>query len=219
MARPKGVRNADFEEKRHALVTRLTDFALNNDAERLSLRQFAIAAEVTEPTLRHYFGDRTHMIIEILKEIGERGEVYMSLAAAPESQVVAALQSYYDLSGAGLQHGGFERAHLFGLLEGAADPELGEAYLRYLLEPSLKAVESKIGATPEFRDAPPEKVRTAALMVFAPLLLYALHQKTLGGRKLRPLALEHFLEHVRTLLAHGLSRQEPARPELVRPVD
>ena len=45
MPRPAGVRNHDFEAKKTALLDTLSEFALNDDLRRPSLRQFAIAAQ------------------------------------------------------------------------------------------------------------------------------------------------------------------------------
>lgn len=73
MPRPAGARNHDFDEKRAALLDALTDFALSADLRRPSLRQFAQAMNASEPTLRHYFGDRQGLIIEILENIGRKG--------------------------------------------------------------------------------------------------------------------------------------------------
>ena len=69
MPRPAGVRNHDFESKRTALLDTLTQFALEDNMQRPSLRQFAIAARASEPTLRHYFRDRQGLIIAILQYI------------------------------------------------------------------------------------------------------------------------------------------------------
>ena len=69
MSRPAGARNHDFCEKRTALLDTLTDFALAAALTRPSLRQIAIAANQSEPTLRHYFGDRQGLVLEIIENI------------------------------------------------------------------------------------------------------------------------------------------------------
>ena len=69
MPRPAGVRNHNFEAKRTALLETLTEFALQDDLRRPSLRQFALAAGASEPTLRHYFRDRQGVVIAILVRI------------------------------------------------------------------------------------------------------------------------------------------------------
>ncbi|MEO0786583.1 MAG: hypothetical protein AAFY10_12875, partial [Pseudomonadota bacterium] len=85
MPRPAGVRNRDFADKRASLLATLTDFALNSDLRRPSLRQFAIAAEASEPTLRHYFQDRQGVVVAILECIGERGQALWNMIATPAS--------------------------------------------------------------------------------------------------------------------------------------
>ncbi len=205
MARPRGVRNPDFDEKRAALVNALVDHALNTGLTRASLRQFAIAAGVSEPTLRHYFTDRTGVVLAVMEAIAERGDRFMRFAATPLDTYEDSLKSYADLSLAGVKHGGFERAHAFGLIEGVADPKLGEAYLRLLLEPSLAAIEAKITGFIDPEGAKPDEVRAAALMFFAPMLLGVLHQHVLGGREVRPLDMQKYFG----LLARGMAGAFP----------
>src|SRR6185312_2633328 len=62
LPRAKGVKNADYEAKRRELLDRMLPRFARLDLERPSLRQLAAAAEVTAPTLQHYFGDRTGVV-------------------------------------------------------------------------------------------------------------------------------------------------------------
>src|SRR5690348_12324286 len=66
LPRTKGVKNADYETKRRELLERMLPRFARLDLERPSLRQLAAAAEVTAPTLQHYFGDRTGVIAALL---------------------------------------------------------------------------------------------------------------------------------------------------------
>jgi AcrR family transcriptional regulator len=49
-------------------------FALSGEIQRPSLRQLALAAETSEPTLRHYFTDRKGLVIAMMVELGERAQ-------------------------------------------------------------------------------------------------------------------------------------------------
>jgi AcrR family transcriptional regulator len=186
MPRPAGARNHDFGEKRLALVDLLTDFALEADLRRPSFRQFAIAANASEPTLRHYFEDRQGVILAILENMGNRGKHIWSLIALPASSQVEAVEQYYRVADAGRRHDLFTRAHAFGLIEGIADEDAGRAYLRYLLEPNLQAIIEKLGATPDSPQTP-AALRAAAFAVLAPLLIMSIHQILLGGDKEAPI--------------------------------
>jgi AcrR family transcriptional regulator len=126
MPRPAGARNHDFDEKRQALLETLTDFALQASLSRPSLRQFAIAAHQSEPTLRHYFGDRQGLVIEIIEHIASRAEDVWRRVSKPSPDPAAAIQDYLGLAEKGMAHGNFTRAHAFGLIEGFADPVVGE---------------------------------------------------------------------------------------------
>lgn len=186
MPRPAGARNHDFDTKRAALLDALTDFALSADLRRPSLRQFAQSMNVSEPTLRHYFGDRQGLILEILENIGRKGAPLWSVVALPSASPSTAFEEYFRISEAGMRLGGFIRAHAFGLIEGLADEVLGQAYLEKVLEPALNAVSDKLRATP---GAPQDEteLRAAALAALSPLLVMSLHQELLGGATSAPI--------------------------------
>ncbi|MEM6667558.1 MAG: hypothetical protein AAF638_14290 [Pseudomonadota bacterium] len=167
MPRPAGVRNRDFAEKRMALLDTLCDFALGSDLRRPSLRQFAMAASASEPTLRHYFKDRQGVVVAILERIGARGGPLWQTISLPAKTMATALEEYFRVSEAGMRHGGFIRAHAFGIIEGVADPVAAKAYLKNVLEPALGAVESKLAASGEGL-SDHKLMRAAALAALAP---------------------------------------------------
>ncbi|MEM1390781.1 MAG: TetR/AcrR family transcriptional regulator [Pseudomonadota bacterium] len=203
MPRPAGVRNHDFEEKRFALLDQLTDFALNDDLRRPSLRQFAIAAGASEPTLRHYFSDRQGVVIAILNHIHDRGVALWDVIKTPSQDAASAVEEYFRVTQAGLTHGGFARAHAFGLIEGMADEVVGQAYLKALLDPALKAVQEKLEATAGDIYLG-ESGRAAAFMMLAPILVMTLHQQLLGGAESSPIEPDSFLNQIQNWLVSGL---------------
>lgn len=207
MPRPAGVRNHDFEEKRTALLETLTEFALTDDLRRPSLRQFAIAAGASEPTLRHYFGDRRGLVIAILQHINQRAQPLWTIVATGATDPEAAVEEYFRVTKAGMEHGGFARAHAFGIIEGLADTEVGDAYLKFVLDPALGTVSDKLEATPGGpKDA--QDGRVAAFMILAPLLVMTLHQELLGGSKDTPIDQDDFLDRVKSWMASALIAQK-----------
>ncbi len=207
MPRPAGVRNHDFEAKRNALLDTLTQFALRDDLRRPSLRQFAIAAKASEPTLRHYFSDRQGLVIAILQHINQRALPLWDVIATGAADTATAVEEYFRVTEAGLTHGGFARAHAFGLIEGMADETVGRAYLETLLDPALDAVLRKLEATPGKPSTKAER-QAAAFMMLSPILVMTLHQQLLGGSDASPIDTDGFLKLIQGWLASGLSVQD-----------
>ena len=205
MPRPAGVRNHDFEAKKTALLDALSEFALNDDLRRPSLRQFAIAAKASEPTLRHYFKDRQGLVIAILKHIHLRALPLWQVIATGAPDTATAVEEYFRVTEAGLTHGGFARAHAFGIIEGMADETVGQAYLEFLLDPALQAVSDKMDATPGRPETEIER-RSAAFMMLSPILVMTLHQQLLGGEQASPIDTPGFLKLMQGWLASGLSQ-------------
>jgi len=204
MPRPAGVRNHDFEAKRTALLNTLSEFALNDDLRRPSLRQFAIAAKASEPTLRHYFKDRQGLVIAILRHIHDRAIPLWDVISTGAPNTATAVEEYFRVTEAGLTHGGFARAHAFGIIEGMADEKVGQAYLEYVLDPALEAVSSKMDATPGKPETLEER-RASAFMMLSPILVMTLHQQLLGGKEASPVNTESFLKLMQSWLARGLT--------------
>ena len=209
MPRPAGVRNHDFESKRTALLDTLTQFALEDNMQRPSLRQFAIAARASEPTLRHYFRDRQGLIIAILQYISLKARDHWDTVAVGASDTPTAVQDYFRETHLGFMQGGFARAHAFGIIEGMADETVGHAYLEYLLEPALDAVSLKLDATP---GGPIDKTeqRVAAFMLLSPVLVMTLHQKLLGGEGRSPMNVPDFVSQMCVWISSGLTGDELA---------
>ncbi|MBK8198399.1 MAG: TetR/AcrR family transcriptional regulator [Acidobacteria bacterium] len=203
MSRPAGARNHDFDEKRSALLNTLTDYGLNAALTRPSLRQFAIAAGQSEPTLRHYFGDRQHLVIEIVEEIARRASAVWSEVAKPAAGPVPAVREYLAFAEKGMMNGASTRAHAFGLIEGFADPVVGRVYLDVMLQPSLEAFSEKLQATPG-TPTDPSELHAATLVATAPIILIGLLQVVLGGGEL-PMHVGATFEHLQDLLSRAFS--------------
>lgn len=204
MPRPLGRRNPDYDEKRDRLAQELTDFVLRSELTRSSFRQMAQAGQVAEPTLRHYFGDRDGAAEEILKVLGERAEPLIAAVRSTTDDKAQAIDTYVELSRLGMAISGFARAHMFGLIEGVADERVGKAYLAELLEPSLAALEERL--RPHLGPDPtPARLRAAALMLFAPMLLMVIHQQLLGGAVSSPMDMDAVLNELGGLAKGALA--------------
>jgi AcrR family transcriptional regulator len=203
MPRPLGRRNPDYEEKRERLAQDLADFVLKSELKRTSFRQLAHAGAVAEPTLRHYFGDREGVAAELLRVLADRAAPFINAVAEPGPDLESAVKGYVAASQAGVAHGGFARAHMFGLLEGVADESVGQAYLTQLLEPSLSALEKRLAAHLD-GTASPVELRAAALMIFAPMLLAVIHQKLLGGEEAASMDLDKLFQALGDLAQKSL---------------
>ena len=206
MPRPAGVRNHDFEEKREALINSLCDFALSTDLQRPALRRFARAADASEPTLRHYFGDRQGLVLAILECVGQRLQAVRA-SAVKEVGEGSAIDVQLAGSLSSLRERAEIRAHAFGLIEGLADPVVGQAYLEHILEPTLAAIET--GLTDEIapQRRPRPVLRAASLAALAPLMFMVLHQDLLGGKPRWTFDEAHALSQIGAGISAGLGVQ------------
>jgi len=204
MARPEGVRNHDFEQKRNALVEALTRFAVTAELRRPSLRQFAKAVDTSEPTLRHYFKDRKGVVVAILAHMGKIGRSIRDGIAAPSDSISSAVKDYYLIATPGPQFELYMRAHAFGLIEGIADGTAGKAYLKYMLEPALSTITEKLAATPGSPKSALE-LRAAAFAILSPLILMGIHQTLLGGAEEAPVDNQATIALLQTWLGEAIS--------------
>lgn len=199
LPRAKGVKNADYEEKRRELLERMLPRFARLDVERPSLRQLAAAAEVTAPTLQHYFGDRTGVIAALLDEYRRRGEPRLNAAAQAAGAFEGSVREFATSFVMGLQaRGNVRLGDMFAacLAESLADPQICPLALSNIVDPAIDALsrrlEGHIGRG-EMRQADP---RTAALVLLSPLLIAVLHQDQLGGRASRHIELPQLAQDV-----------------------
>lgn len=190
--------------RRRELLDALAGAALEIGSRPVSLRQFAIQAGVSEPTLRHYFNDRQGVVVAIMEHLADGARDWLERAAAPGGPLEDSLTGFAAFTLAGLENDLFVRAHSFALVEAIHDPVAAEAYRRTMIDPSLKAIEARIahalgdGARSEAR------ARDTAFAFYAALLFAILHQGPLGGRKDAPLDIGGFLTRLSSVLARGV---------------
>jgi len=152
------------------------------------LRQLAIAAGVTVPTLRHYFGDREDLVEAVLEEIFLHGERYLELGAEPYGDLDQSIRAFLNALAECLVEGpklGDKIAIAF--LEGFYSTRLGPLALNYVIEPPLQAMEKRLAAHQARGELGDVDLRCAALMLISPLLVACMHQQQMFGDQVRPL--------------------------------
>ena len=148
MARPPGVRNQDYHAKRLALVEAAADFALQEDVLLPSFRQMAIATGASEPTLKHYFKNRSGLVIAIIEHLNKNADPLRNYLRQSFDSIEEALEDYRDLAVRVSDDSKFVRGHVFGIREGLADTKVFEAYIRNLVEPGAAAMAERIVKSP-----------------------------------------------------------------------
>ena len=189
VGRTKGSRNADFEPSRARLLELLGQRLVDADGAGASLRELAEAAGVSTATVRHYFRDREALIEAYLEHVGRQGAPWTMLVMTEPLQdsAAASLRWTLEMIHLGLARGPLAKVHALGLRAGLESPTLGPAYLRTILEPTLRSVEVRIERHQARGELVGRDPRLIALQVVSPLLLAMLHQGSLSGCELRPL--------------------------------
>lgn len=202
MGRPPGSRNADHDRTREALADRLANRLLAPGGPEASLREYADAAEVSVPTLRHYFQDREGVIRAALHALRLRGDAWLAWTRDPgEGDARASLTGFLRLLILGWRDFGVGAIQASGLAAGLGGA--GSVYLEEILEPVQQALEARIAALAARGDLPPRDPRAAALALLAPVFVALLHQVQLDGRRCRPLDLDPFVDELVDGWLHG----------------
>lgn len=196
MARPRGARNADYDEQRLALARKVRDRVVAADGLRASLRELAAAADSSVATLKHYFGDREGVLRAVMESHHIDAAPYLAMASTPldGGDVRASLLDYLKrLKQAWFKYGVgvIQSSALAGGLSAAG---VGPSYVNHVLEPLLGTAEARLKRHIELRELPPMNERFAALQLLSPVVLALLHQDSLSGATCRPLDLDAFFE-------------------------
>ena len=197
-------------DRKSELLAILARTAIAERSAPVSLRQFAIRAGVSEPTLRHYFNDRQGVVIAIIGYFADGARDWLARSAEPSKTVAEAVAGYAELAMEGSDTDIFAQAHAFALVESIHDPVVARAYLDTIIEPSLQAIEARLAPALDPDGAAPERVRHAALNLYASVLIAVVHQRLLRGAEARPLDMGRFFSDLTSLFTQGL-RQERAQ--------
>lgn len=210
MSRTRGARNADYEERRSALLSRLRGRLADRALGQPSMRELAAAAGVSVPTLTHYFGARDDLVAAVLEHSLQAGQEQLTHAATPQGTFAASIRQLLEHAALGHSYG-VSALHRIGLTEGLGHESLGPAYVQMTLEPTLQAIEKRLSAHVDAGEMRRDTdVRHAALQLLTPLLFAQLHQHELGGDQCRPLDVQDFIaDHADMFVrAYGALRGE-----------
>jgi AcrR family transcriptional regulator len=194
MPRPRGARDADYELKRAALLRRVSARLARRNDTRPSLRQLAEAAEVTAPTLRHYFGGRDEIVAAVFGEYRRLGERFIAEAAEPAGDLAMSVRAFLKDLLQGLQRGPLGEVLAVGFVEGLLNEKLGPVCLASMVDPAVEALARRLEAHQARGEMRPADTRHAALMLISPLLVAAHHQTQMFGAADNPLDFDALTE-------------------------
>lgn len=199
--RRRGSRNADYAAKRNALARAMLPVVVGNDA--VSLQKLANAADVSVPTLRHYFDDREGAVAAAMEVLAHQaaphvGRLRNTNGPSLEATLLSAMQQFVaGWRDFGVGHA-ITRCLSLGLLEEETkegEGQVGPAVVNFVLEPTIDALERLLerlqeeGTIDESAD-----LRLAALTLLSPVLVALLHQDGLHGVTCRPLDVDAFVQ-------------------------
>ncbi|MFW5661830.1 MAG: TetR/AcrR family transcriptional regulator [Oceanicaulis sp.] len=191
-------------DRKGELLAILARTAIAERSAPVSLRQFAIKAGVSEPTLRHYFSDRQGVVIAIIGYFAEGARDWLARSAEPGETLREAVTGYAGLAMEGSRRDVFAQAHAFAFVESIHDRAVARTYLEQIIEPSLQALERRLGPSIDPDGADPDRVRHGAIFLYAPVLVAVLHQRLLAGEETRPLDMSRFFDDLTGLFSTGL---------------
>jgi len=179
------------------MVAAIAPLVMRAAPERPSLREMAKAAGVSVNNLRHYFATREGVLEAVFEAMGIAGEPYIRRAIGftdlPAPLGLRRLLEEIIAAWTPDELGGLHRS---GISEGLGSEELGPAYVEHLLEPTLAVVERMLDIWRERGEVAiaEAQLRIAGLALLAPVMLALLHQRGLGGGRLRPLDFAAFID-------------------------
>lgn len=210
MGRPPGARNQDYEATKEALAGKVRGAVVRRGAQ-VSLHDLAREGDVSIPTIKHYFGDRSGAVAEALRTVRKDAAQYIANVADPgEMGLRESLLSLATGLAAAWVPAGVGQLFTSGMSAGLFDEAAGPGYLDGVLEPTVLAMEERLrvhARRGEARLDPEDElsVRTGALAFLSPLLVALIHQHGLSGKKCRPLPMGPFLAELvdRFVAAYG----------------
>jgi AcrR family transcriptional regulator len=199
LARPKGARDTDYEEKRQELLRRITLCVMRREALRPSFRQLAQAAAVSVPTLRYYFGDRPGVISAVLENFLLGDLEGLERVARPSGDFSKSIHDFgLSLVRAARAQKMVKLGDVFAIAiaEGLLDPSIGPAALQFIVDPTVDTLAKRLWVHVERGEMIQADLRAAALVLVSPLLLTILHQDHMGGATCNPADLNGLVAEV-----------------------
>lgn len=202
MGRPIGKRNAGYVARRRALALAAAGGLVNAQGEPGTLKDLAEAANVSVPTIKHYFQDRDGAIQAALAATMET--IHDQLLANPINLKVPAEDALIDFFRRLAQEwrtNGLGRIHAAALSLGLGHPQRGPIYIDQVLDPILALVEAHLRRRVGRGELRLPSTRYGAQALTTPILFALLHQDHLGGARHHPIDLDDFIAaHVRLVL-------------------
>ena len=208
MGRPEGTRNPGYDAKRAQLAEKAVE-RLVEEGPLPSFRELAAAAEVSVPTLRHYFGDRDGLIAAAFEQMLRMGAPHTRAAAdATRGDARSSLRWLLGSVLSGWREFGVGKFFGVGLTLGLGHEHFGPKFLDTLLEPLLQATEARLTKHVAWGELAVDDIRAAAIQLVSPLFVALLHQDALGGAMCRELDVDAFVDnHVDMFVrAYGVAR-------------
>jgi AcrR family transcriptional regulator len=209
MGRPEGSRNEGYEQQREKLARAVLERLKEPDGAQASFREFARSADVTPPTLRHYFDNRDGAIRAALELALEDGKRYLEMTAEAEfGAVEEALPSLLRFVIVEWRDFGVGAVHRAGFCSGLTGGPIGPAYVELILEPFLQSIEERLNLHIRRGELRQMNVRSGALSLIAPIMLALMHQDDLGGDECRTIDIDGLIQqHVDAFLRAWLVEQ------------
>lgn len=210
MTRPLGTRNAQFEDRRDALLRKAGERLALQNGDPPSFRELALACGVSVATLRHYFGNRETLIKELFSLHLATGRRHLNQAEREPLQhesIEDSLREVLERIARGWTSGFLGSLHRIGLSEGLRHRTTALDYLVDVLEPTLQALERRLQLSIEHGLIIACDTRHAALALVSPLLLALLHQHDLGGTRCRPLSVPALIDEQVRMFARAYRKE------------
>jgi len=212
VGRPSGSRNRAYDDRRLTLCRALVPH-LMVDGHPATLSDLARAAEVSVPTLRHYFGDRDGVALAVIEQAHQDIESFLASWKQSELPVRDALVSFLSSLVFGWRSSPLGTLFVGGLTMGLEDAEKGHGAVNHVLEPTLQTLEARLGVHRERGElAHGLDLRVGALMLVSPVVLALLHQDGLDGAACRPLDVDALVEQVVDGFLRGYGRTADGGP-------
>jgi len=209
LPRPKGTRDADYDFRRSELLRGMSRHMMRRESPRPSLRELALAAGVSVPTLRHYFGARTQVVDAVFEECLKLGREGLDSQRHSEKPFAESIRDYAHALVQALSARRDVRLGDFfavGLGEGLLDMAVSRSTLRHILDPTTEVLESRLNSHIARGEMIETDVRAAALMLMSPLLIASLHQNQLRGDIERPMSLEAVADTISEAFARAYQK-------------
>src|SRR5689334_13128119 len=142
MGRRPGVRNQDYEATREAIARKILGAVVRRGAQ-VSLHDLAREADVSIPTIKHYFGDRSGAVAQ--RTVRKNAARYIATVAEPgELGLRASLETLATGLAAAWVPAGVGQLFASGMAAGLFDATAGPGYLDGVLEPTVRAMEERL---------------------------------------------------------------------------